>query len=134
MSAAFPDEDYRARIEWVAPPPATLRAGESVSLNLRVRNVGGSVWPARGDTRGMFQVNAGDRWLDTSGARVVNNLDGRKALESDLAPGASVSLQLDVTAPREPGEYTLEVDMIHEGVTFFRERGSTPLRTRVRVE
>jgi hypothetical protein len=133
MSAAFPDADYRARVEWAAPPPATLRAGERVSLSLRVRNEGKSVWPARGDTRGMFQVNAGDRWLDASAVRVVNDLDGRRALETDLAPGASVSLQLDVTAPREPGEYTLEVDMIHEGVTFFREKGSTPLRTRVRV-
>jgi hypothetical protein len=133
MAAAFPEGDYRARVEWAAPPPAMLRAGERVSLSLRVRNEGGSVWPARGDTRGMFQVNAGDRWLDASAVRVVNDLDGRRALESDLAPGASVSLQLDVTAPREPGEYTLEVDMIHEGVTFFREKGSTPLRTRVRV-
>lgn len=133
MAAAFPEGDYRARVEWAAPPPATLHAGERVSLGLRVRNEGNSVWPARGDTRGMFQVNAGDRWLDASAVRVVNDLDGRRALESDLAPGASVSLQLDVTAPREPGEYTLEVDMIHEGVTFFREKGSTPLRTRVRV-
>jgi hypothetical protein len=133
MAAAFPEGDYRARVEWAAPPPATLHAGERVSLSLCVRNEGGSTWPARGDTRGMFQVNAGDRWLDASAVRIVNDLDGRRALESDLAPGATVSLQLDVTAPREPGEYTLEVDMIHEGVTFFREKGSTPLRTRVRI-
>jgi len=111
-----------------------MRAGERATLALRVRNDGGSVWPARGDTRGMFQVNAGDRWLDPEGVRVVNDLDGRRSLESDLAPGASAELKLDVTAPREPGEYALEVDMIHEGVTFFREKGSTPLRTRVRVE
>lgn len=134
LSAAFPDEDYRARIEWATPPPASMRAGERATLSLRVRNDGRSVWPARGDTRGMFQVNAGDRWLDSDGARVVNDLDGRRALESDLAPGASVQLKLDVNAPKEPGEYMLEVDMIHEGVTFFREKGSTPLRTRVRVE
>lgn len=133
MAAAFPDEDYRARIEWASPPPATLRAGEQVTLFLRVRNEGHSVWPSRGDTRGRFQVNAGDRWLDASASRVVNDLDGRKALDADLAPGASVELKLDVTAPKEAGEYTLEVDMVHEGVTFFRERGSTPLRTRVRV-
>lgn len=133
MSAAFPEPDYRARIEWAEPPPDSMRAGERATLSLRVRNDGGSVWPARGDTRGMFQVNAGDRWLDSESRRVVNDLDGRRALESDLAPGASVELKLDVTAPKEPGEYTLEVDMIHEGVTFFREKGSTPLRTRVRV-
>jgi hypothetical protein len=134
MSAAFPDADYRARIEWAAQPPSTLRAGERATLNIHVRNDGGSAWPARGDSRGMFQVNAGDRWLDSEGSRVVNDLDGRKALDADLAPGASVSLKLDVTAPKEPGEYTLEVDMIHEGVTFFHDKGSTPLRTRVRVE
>ncbi|HEV7889156.1 MAG TPA: hypothetical protein VGP08_00885, partial [Pyrinomonadaceae bacterium] len=133
MSAAFNETDYRARIEWAAPPPATLRAGERATLSLRVSNDGGSVWPARGDTRGMFQVNAGDRWLDSGASGVVNDLDGRRSLESDLAPGASAQLKLDVTAPKEPGEYTLEVDMIHEGVTFFREKGSTPLRTRVRV-
>ena len=134
MSAAFPDADYRARIEWAATAPAVLRAGERATLSVRVRNDGGSAWPARGDSRGMFQVNAGDRWLDASGERVVNDLDGRKALDADLAPGATLSLKLDVTAPKEPGEYTLEVDMIHEGVTFFREKGSTPLRARVRVE
>ncbi|HVF43951.1 MAG TPA: hypothetical protein VM936_13100 [Pyrinomonadaceae bacterium] len=133
MSAAFPESDYRAAIEWASPPPASMRTGERATLSLRVRNDGQSVWPARGDTRGMFQVNAGDRWLDAEGVRVVNDLDGRRVLESDLAPGASVELKLDVTAPREPGEYTLEVDMIHEGVTFFREKGSTPLRARVRV-
>ena len=133
MFAAFPESDYRAALEWAAPPPATLRAGERVGLTLRVRNDGQSIWPARGDTRGMFQVNAGDRWLDSESKRVINDLDGRRALESDLAPGASVELKLDVTAPKEPGEYALEVDMIHEGVTFFREKGSTPLRTRVRV-
>lgn len=134
MSAAFPDADYRAEISWTSPPPASMRAGEQTTLRLRVRNAGGSVWPARGDTRGMFQVNAGDRWLDRDGARAVNDLDGRTVLPADLAPGASVELQLNVTAPREPGEYVLEADVIHEGVTFFREKGSAPLRARVRVE
>lgn len=134
MSAAFNETDYRAAIEWAAPPPVSMRAGERATLSLRVRNDGGSTWPARGDTRGMYQVNAGDRWLDAESARVVNDLDGRRSLESDLAPGASVEMKLDVTAPKEPGEYTLEVDMIHEAVTFFREKGSTPLRARVRVE
>ena len=134
MSAAFPESDYRAALEWASPPPTSMRAGERATLSLRVRNEGQSIWPARGDTRGMFQVNAGDRWLDSESKRVVNDLDGRRVLESDLAPGASAELKLDVTAPKEPGEYTLEVDMIHEGVTFFREKGSTPLLTRVRVE
>jgi hypothetical protein len=133
QSAAFRDQDYRAEIE--APgAPTRLRAGERVTLSLRVRNGGPVTWPARGNTSGMYQVNAGDRWLDPSTGRVVNDLDGRTALEADLPPGGEASLRLPVNAPRAPGDYVLEVDMIHEGVTFFSEKGSKTLRVNVRVE
>lgn len=132
QSVAFRDWDYRAEIE--APgAPGTFRAGERVVLNLRVRNRGSVAWPARGDASGMFQVNAGDRWLDAAGVRVVNDLDGRTALAADIPPGGETELTLPVTAPKEPGDYVLELDMIHEGVTFFREKGSKVLRMNVRV-
>jgi hypothetical protein len=131
-AAAFPDGDYRAEIK-VANPPASMRPGERLELRFRVRNAGSSVWPARGDSRGAFQVNAGDRWLDAAGARVVNDLDGRTSLTEDLRPGEEVELQLTATAPSAPGDYVLEIDMVHEGVTFFREKGSHTLRMNVRV-
>jgi hypothetical protein len=132
-SAAFRDQDYRAEIE--APGASTrLRPGERIELKLRVRNLGPVTWPARGDTHGMYQVNVGDRWLDREGVRVVNDLDGRTALAADLPSGGEMELTLPVTAPKEPGEYVLEIDMIHEGVTFFFEKGSKTLRMNVRVE
>ena len=132
QSVAFRDQDYRAEIE--APgAPGTFRAGERVVLNLRVRNLGPVAWPARGE-HGKYQVNAGDRWLDREGGRVVNDLDGRTALAADLPPGGETELTLPVNAPREPGDYVLEVDMIHEGVTFFHEKGSRTLRLNVKVE
>jgi hypothetical protein len=131
-SAAFRDRDYRAEIE--APgAPRSLRPGERVTLQLRVRNRGGVAWPARGDARGAYQVNAGDRWLDPVTERVVNDLDGRTTLAADLPPGGETELQLPVKAPAEPGDYVLEIDMIHEGVTFFREKGSKTLRMNVKV-
>jgi hypothetical protein len=132
QAAAFRDRDYRAEIE--APgAPGTFRAGERVALNLRVRNLGPVAWPASGE-RGMYQVNAGDRWLDPATGRVVNDLDGRTALAADLPPGGEASLTLPVRAPAEPGDYVLEIDMVHEGVTFFREKGSKTLRLNVKVE
>jgi hypothetical protein len=132
-SAAFPDYDYRAEIV-AADPPGRMRAGARAVLRFGVRNRGGSTWPARGNAGGMYQVNAGDRWLDAAGARVVNDLDGRTALAADLPPGGYAELTLPVTAPKVPGDYVLEVDMIHEGVTFFHEKGSPTLRMNVRVE
>jgi hypothetical protein len=132
QSAAFRDQDYRAQIE-ASNPPTRLRPGERVELKLRVRNLGPVAWPAAGE-RGMYQVNAGDRWLDPSTGRVVNDLDGRTALAADLEPGGEALLVLPVNAPGEPGDYVLEIDMIHEGVTFFHEKGSRTLRMNVRVE
>jgi hypothetical protein len=135
MQAAFPYADYRAEISLKEKEsPALMRAGTQAALRFRVRNAGGSVWPARGDAKGMYQVNIGDRWLDAEGDKVVNDLDGRTALLADLPPGGEVEMMLTVKAPREPGEYVLEIDMIHEGVTFFREKGSRVLTLRVRVE
>ncbi|HWS89132.1 MAG TPA: hypothetical protein VN282_19325 [Pyrinomonadaceae bacterium] len=131
-AVAFRDQDYRAEIE-AQDAPTRLRPGERVELRLRVRNLGPVTWPARGE-RGMYQVNAGDRWLDREGKRVVNDLDGRTALAADVPAGGAAELVLPVTAPKEPGDYVLEVDMIHEGITFFFEKGSKTLRMNVRVE
>jgi len=64
----------------------------------------------------------------------VNGLDGRTGMPADLAPGGQVDLALAVNAPQEPGTYALEIDMVHEGVTWFYERGARPLRLEVRVE
>jgi hypothetical protein len=132
-SAPFPDYEYRAEIT-TPDAPARMRAGERVLLRFRVRNAGGFTWPARGDAGGMYQVNLGDRWLDSAGGRVVNDLDGRTTLAEDLPPGGETELTLPVNAPARPGEYVLEIDMIHEAVTFFREKGSATLRINVRVE
>ena len=55
-------------------------------------------------------------------------------MPADLLPGSEVELPLTVKAPEEPGDYVFEIDMVHEGVTWFYERGATPLRLMVRVE
>jgi len=131
--APFPAADYRARIATPAPP-SKMKAGAKVPLNFRVKNLGGSVWPARAQGDGRFQVNLGNRWLDAGAVAVVNNMDSRVALRSDLAPGAEAELPLTVTAPAEPGDYVLEIDLVHEGVTWFHEKGSETLQLKVRVE
>lgn len=132
MNAAFPDSDYRELIT-ALDAPALMHPGEKVTIRFRVKNLGHSTWPAVGNKEGRYQVNIGDRWLDAAGRVEINGADGRSVMKSDLAPGAEMELQMAVTAPRAPGEYTLEVDMVHEEVTWFYERGATPLHLRVRV-
>jgi hypothetical protein len=54
-------------------------------------------------------------------------------MKADLPPGGETEMTLAVTAPQTPGEYTLEIDLVHEGVTWFSERGAQPLRLQLRV-
>jgi hypothetical protein len=131
MNAAFPDADYRAEITALNASPM-MRAGANLPLRFAVKNLGESTWPAVGNKEGRFQVNIGNRWLK-SGSE-INGLDGRTGMPADLQPGQKVELQLNIRAPAEPGDYTLEIDMVHEGVTWFYERGAKPLRLNVRIE
>jgi hypothetical protein len=133
MNAAFPDSDYREEIV-ALNAPAVMKPGEKLSIRFKVKNTGYSTWPAVGDKEGRYQVNIRNRWLNADGSVEVTGLDGGTAMAADLAPGKEVELPLSITAPRTPGEYIVEVDMVHEGVTWFYERGATPLRLRIRVE
>ncbi len=132
MNAAFPDADYVEEITAVNAP-AEMRPGEKVTIRFKVKNLGGSTWPAVGNKEGRYQVNIGDRWLSADGSIEINGLDGRTAMLADLPPGKEVELPLSITAPDKPGDYIVEVDMVHEGVTWFFERGARPLRLRMRV-
>ncbi len=133
MNAAFPDSDYREEIV-ALNAPSMMKPGDKISIKFKIKNMGYSTWPAIGNKEGRYQVNIGDRWLNADGSIEINGLDGRTAMPADLAPGKEMELPLSITAPHNPGEYIVEVDMVHEGVTWFYERGATPLRLRMRVE
>ena len=50
------------------------------------------------------------------------------------APGDETELRLVVNAPRQAGDYLLEIDMLQEGVSWFGPKGSKTLRVPVKVE
>lgn len=132
-SSTLPDGAYDAEIS-ASHQPAVMRAGAAEVLRLAVRNAGTGAWPSRVREGWKYVVTVGDRWLDADGVAVVNDTDGRAALPRDLAPGDAAEVTLSVNAPRSAGLYVLEIDLVHEGVTWFQERGSKTLRWQVRVE
>jgi riboflavin transporter FmnP len=124
---------YRAKIS-VAQPPAVMKAEAKEVLQVRVKNAGNVVWQARAPQGWMNIVTLGDRWLTADENGVVNDMDSRAVLPHDLKAGEEIEITLTVTAPRVPGDYVLELDMVHEGVTWFYEQGSRTLRWHVKVE
>ena len=103
-------------------------------IHVTVKNVSEYLWSARGRPDGKLALNAGDIWFDVSGDNVVNNLDARTTISHDLYPGEEIDLPLQIKVPATPGEYVLEIDMVQEGVSWFKERGSTPFRVKVHAE
>jgi hypothetical protein len=128
MKGAFPPSVYREEIV-ALDAPSVMQPGQKVDIRFKVKNLGTSSWPAVGTKDFRYQVNLGNHWIG-AGTTVEDN---RAAMKEDLPPGGETEMTLAVTAPKTPGEYTLEIDLVHEGVTWFSERGARPLRLGVRV-
>ena len=95
-----------------------LAAGGDATVRARVRNAGVAPWPA---LIGGRPVHLGNHWLSRDG-ELLQLDDGRAPLPHDVAPGEEVELELPVTAPAEPGDYVLELDLVQEGVAWFAQR------------
>ncbi len=130
--APLADADFRAELRAVEVPARTS-AKARVDVRVTVRNTGGAVWLARERGLSPLQLSAANHWLDASG-NVVTNDDGRGALPHDLRPGDETDINFAVNAPRRPGDYLLEIDMLQEGVSWFSLKGSRTLRVPVKVE
>jgi Ig-like domain from next to BRCA1 gene len=126
--AAFAASDYREEII-ALNPPSTMRAGEKLDVHLKLKNLGSETWTAVGTKDFKYQIDMGNRWIRGT----ENKEDNRAVLQADLPPGGETELTMSITAPSQPGDYVLEFDMVHEAVTWFKERGGHPLSIKVTV-
>lgn len=128
----LPDSGFKAQLT-IASPPAKLGRGQRADVTVRVKNTSDTTWPVRGRAGdGIFQVNLGDRWIGADDKDV--KADERVFLPRAVKPGEEVELTLGIVAPDTPGEYTVEVDMLQEGVSWFFKKGSKSARFKVTVE
>ncbi len=138
VPAALPDNAFKAVIT-IAEPPAKLRSGQKQTIQVKVKNASDVLWYARGAASNdapsnKFYLAVGNRWLEANGDKLVSDMDGRYGLDRDLKPGEETELPLTVTAPKTPGDYTLEIDLVQEQVAWFHEKGSPTARVKVKVE
>lgn len=127
---AFPDSRDPHRLAAVlelvsGAPGAPVTPGTPLSLGLRIRNCGDSVWLA-GDTRERGVVSLGAQLLDARGELLARD-HARVPLPRSVAPGESLELQAALPAPPETGQYRLRLDLVAEGVCWFEHMGSAPL-------
>lgn len=113
----LPEGAYRASLR--TSKSLKMTCGESRSLAVRVRNSSRVAWPATADSG----IALGNHWLSAQGELLAWS-DGRAALRKPLLPGQTATVRLETRAPNLPGDYLLEIDLVEEGVTWFKEHGS----------
>jgi hypothetical protein len=59
--------------------------------------------------------------------------DGRTGIPERVQPGETCRVPLTITLPTAAGEYQCEIDLSHEGLLWFQDKGSTVERIAVRV-
>lgn len=102
--------------------PVAMAAGQTVRVNLHVKNAGLAVWKRGGE----HAVHIGYKWFNITGQQQRDVEDRRTALPADITPNQETSFSAILVAPRTPGTYSLRWDLIVEGITWFTEDGSPP--------
>jgi hypothetical protein len=114
---------------YLEEPLPRLVISQAVKVPVSVRNTSNFSWNPSGDHPVRFAYH----WFDKDRQKIIH--DGvRTLLAEDLPVGATAKLSATVVAPPAPGDYTLRLTFVQEGVAWFDDQGAKPVEVSARVE
>lgn len=144
-AAAAPERPFQPmpqsgyRVEWGTPRvPGSWKAGESLPVDLVVKNIGDQTWPdipSSDQGKGRGAVRLTYRWWKSAGdkAPLVDYDLARGDLYAPVPPGGTADLTVMVVAPPKPGAYVLQLELVAELVQWFQDQGAAKLMVPVTV-
>lgn len=110
----------RARL---TPEVRTLeaKAGQPTRIAVEITNTSAEAFPHG------VKVFALSYHLLSKDGQTISHDNGRAYLNVPLQPGQSHRCDLAIATPNEPGQYKLELDLVWEGVMWFRDTGNPTL-------
>jgi hypothetical protein len=120
----------RYRAAWLrVDAPRQGTEGTTVKMPVHLRNEGAHTWLPGGDN----PYHLSYKWLDLE--RNVLIADGlRTPLRLPVAPLEEIRLDAAIRFPATSGDYILQIDMVHEFVTWFQWKGSPVYESEVAVQ
>lgn len=115
----------RADFCLLSPLRKLFASGETFTILLSITNIGDTLWLAGKSGRTGVVIPA-VRVTDETNT-LVNEFHGDPPLPQAIAPGETVNLTIEYTAPQRAGSYTLTVDLVDQHVCWFEQEGSKPL-------
>jgi SAM-dependent methyltransferase len=101
--------------------PCIARPGETLEMPLVVRNNGNAVWCSSSQFPVLASYHLHRRRERAATLLAFDN--PRTPLPAELEPGQQLTMLLRVAAPHEPGEYVAEIDLVHEYISWFAQKG-----------
>ncbi|TMC46922.1 MAG: hypothetical protein E6J23_01340 [Chloroflexi bacterium] len=106
-------------VDWVSDNvPISWTAGETKMITQALTNDGGRVWNAAG----AGPVQLGYKWVSNATGNTFPGAN-RVSLPNDVQPGQSLTLQIPVTAPVYPTNYTMSLDLYKQNEFAFADKG-----------
>jgi SAM-dependent methyltransferase len=108
--------------------PTSAPAASRIEARVRVKNVGRAEWHSEGPN----PTTVSYRWLTADGV-AVEVPEVRSPFGAVVRNGDETTVQFVAETPDRGGRYTLVIDIVREGITWYSERGVLPMTTRFRV-
>jgi len=118
----MPDAAYCAGLRLAEERPTSLQRGERREIAVVAANASAIAW----NQSAVGAIRLGNHWLSSRGEMVIQD-DGRTSLPGQLAPQAEARMTLTIEAPPEAGSFTCVLDLVHEGISWFGDKGSPTL-------
>ena len=97
----------------------SCKTKETIKIGIKLTNGGYLKWHV-GEPN---PINISYHIYDESGKQIL--VEGeRTSITKELDKGEGLELEMNFQAPEKPGKYKIELDMVHEGITWFKDKGS----------
>jgi SAM-dependent methyltransferase len=114
----------------IAPDAYVIDASRALKLTVGLRNTGEARWLHR-NTEIFGIVRLGSHLYDGDGRLMAIDYS-RHDLPEPVPPGGGLTLEVEVMLPG-PGRFQLGFDLVAEGVSWFENQGSNPVKVHVQV-
>jgi hypothetical protein len=107
--------------------PDLMTVNSFYSFNITIENTGTEKW----DKKGENPVRVSYHWLKDGKVVLWDGI--RNKLPCDVLPGGTIEIDMNIEALDDEGNYTLIVDLVKEGITWFETQGAVQLKKNVTV-
>ena len=130
IKAGEPASRYNAEYFEIDSISDSMTEEQEYTYRTKVKNTGALTW----NRNGTNPIYLGYHWIDFNTKEMIV-FDGERSIISydGVEVGQETEFDIKIIAPPEPGEYVLQLDLVHEGVTWFSYQGVPPLEKFVSV-